>query len=342
MRTELETIAYIEKYILNTLTNTELKAFEERMATNPDFKSDVALQQQLTQGLERISLQQSIQNAHKTYQFRKLLKLIGMIVIHLVLVLLSWYFLNASAETTQETEAIPTKVEQQFQESKETKTEEVLEITEDKEEVISEKTTKVTQTETTVFVENVVVDDYKNIPSEIFSIEPKKDTIIETKNGILFLIPKGAFVDASQNVVDETIELEVKEAIDSYTIMTAGLETLHNGKPLETGGMFFIEAKKDGQKLQIHPEKEITADIPTQDYKEDMQLFDGETKNDETINWVNPKSLSKALIPQDIYSLNFYPPKYLETLAEKGYNNTNKKFTDSLYYSFGTNSNTKK
>ncbi|WP_420574264.1 hypothetical protein [Kordia sp.] len=338
MRTELETIAYIEKYILNVLTDTEIKAFETRMATDPDFKNDVELQQQLIHSLERISLQQSIQNAHKTYRFWKLLKLIGMIIIPALLVLLSLYFLNASAETTREVETIPTKVEQQVSTEKKA----IIPIEKSTENPVIPKETSIEKTpvvvtpnKTTVYAENIVVNPAEEITSEVFSILIEKDTIVETKNGIVFLIPENAFVDQNQNIINGSVQLEVKEAVDSHTIMTTGLSTFFDDKPLETGGMFFIEATKDGQKLEINPQKEIIADIPTQDYKEGMQLFDGEIKNDGSINWTNPKPLDKALIPEDIFSLNFYPPNYLETLAEKGYDVTNKKFTDSLYYSFG-------
>lgn len=332
MRAELETIAYIEQYLLNALTDVETQAFEERMATDPDFKNEVQLQEQLIHSLERISLQQTIQNAQKSYAFWKIFKLIGMILISVLSIILAWYFMNASTEMTTESESIPTKVEQQIQEHKESV---VKEVVPDPDTIPKKKTPLVTQNETTVFTEHIVIDPLEKIQSEVFTILTTKDTIVETKNGIVLLIPENTFVDKKQNVVSGTVQLEVKEAIDPTKIMTAGLSTLFNDKPLETGGMFFIEAKKDGQKLQIHPKKEITADIPTQDYKEGMQLFDGEIKADGTINWTNPKPLNKTLISHDIYSLNFYPPNYLKTLAEKGYDTTDKKFTDSLYYSFG-------
>ncbi|WP_298419582.1 hypothetical protein [uncultured Kordia sp.] len=330
MRTELETIAYIEKYLLNVLTNAEQQVFEKRMATDPDFKTEVELQEQLVHSLERISLQQTIQSAEQTYRFWKLWKLIGTIAIPILLTLTTWYILNASTETSMESETIPTKVEQKTQEKKT-----ILEkITANPDTTSKKKTSIITNAKTTVYAENIVITPLEKIQSDIFSIATEKDTIVETKNGIVFLIPSNTFVDSSQNIVSGNVQLEVKEAIDSHTIMTSGLSTFFNDKPLETGGMFFIEAKKDGKKLAIHPEKEITVDIPTQNYKQGMQLFDGEIKNDGIINWTNPKPLDKALIPQDIFSLNFYPPSYLETLTEKGYDSNDKKFTDSLYYSF--------
>lgn len=331
MRTELETIALIEKYLLHVLSEAETQAFKFRMATDPNFKNDVELQEQLMQSLEHISLQKNIQNAAKTYRFQKLLKTIGLIVIPIIIALLVWYFINASAEKSIEAEIIPTKVEQQVQQ-KQTAKKEIISVPDT---IPKKKNFIVTPNETTVYAENIVIDPLEKIPSEVFSILTEKDTIVETQNGIVLLIPENAFVDANQNVVNGNIQLEVKEAIDSHTIMTAGLSTLFNDKPLETGGMFFIEAKKDGQKLTINPEKEITADIPTQNYKKGMQLFDGEVLKDGTVNWANPKPLNTALIPQDIFSLNFYPPNYLDTLSRYRYDIANKKFTDSLYYSFG-------
>ena len=296
MRKELKTIEYIERYLLGLMNTDEVDVFEFTMNNNDDFRNEVELQEQLMHSLERISLQQTIQNAQKTYTFWKLVKLIGLILVPILVLITTWFFLNASKEVSS--------IQQND-----------------------------TDTQTTLFSENKLHERYQIIPSEIFTIQTEKDTIVETRNGIVLLIPKDAFIDSNQKVVTGTIQLEIKEALDPETIMTAGLSTIYNDKPLETGGMFFIEATKNGKKLQIHPEKEIIADVPTFDYKADMQLFDSEITDDGTINWVNPKPLKKALIPTDIHSLDFYPPNYLDSLSRKGFNSKDKKFTDNVYYS---------
>lgn len=325
MRSELKTIEYIETYLVNALNDAEKQLFEERMAIDPDFKNEVALQEQLMQSLERISLQQTIQNAQKTYTFWKFAKLIGLILVPIIFMIIAWSFLNVPKEASTAEETIQPKIEQEIV------TKETVSIPDT---IPKKKTAKIVQTQTTVFAENILPERYETLPSEIFNIITTKDTIVETKNGIVFLIPKDVFVDENQKAVNGNIQLEIREALDPITIMTSGLSTLYNDKPLETGGMFFIEARKDGQKLQINPKKEIVADIPTSDFKNNMQLFDGEIDKNGSINWTNPKPLNTALIPQDIYSLNFYPPTYLETLSEKGYNRNDKQFTDSLYYSY--------
>ncbi len=117
MRAELKTIALIEKYLLNVLSETETLAFETRMRTEPNFRNDVTLQKQLIHSLERISLQQSILNAQQTYQFYKILKLVGFITIPIVIAVTTWYVIHSSVATETITTTLPTKVAPQIQEN---------------------------------------------------------------------------------------------------------------------------------------------------------------------------------------------------------------------------------
>lgn len=178
------------------------------------------------------------------------------------------------------------------------------------------------------------VDADKNLPSQIFKINTSKDNIIETDAGIVIAIPANAFLDDKGNIVDGDIELEVKEALDPSVIIQGGLSTESNGKLLETGGMFYINARKKGKSLKIDSEKGLLVDVPTDKIKKGMQLFDGERTDSGTINWVNPKELESFLTPVDIHSLNFYPPNYEDSLASWKSEVTDKETKDSIYYSF--------
>ncbi len=177
-------------------------------------------------------------------------------------------------------------------------------------------------------------DADRYLPKQEFKLNIESDTVIETEGGIVFAISKNAFVDENGNPVKGEVDLEVKEALDPASIITAGLSTESNGKPLETGGMFYFNARKDGKSLNINPQKEVLAEIPTKEIKSGMQLFDGKRKKDGGINWVNPKPLERYLIPVDIHTLNFYPQGYEDSLANWGYNVEDKAFKDSLFYSF--------
>ena len=177
-------------------------------------------------------------------------------------------------------------------------------------------------------------DADKYLPAQIFHLNLKNDTVIETEGGIVMVIPANAFLDSKGKVVKGAIELECKEALDAYSIMSVGLSTTSDGKPLETGGMFYINARQKGKQLKINPEKFVYAEVPTQEVKSGMQLFDGKRMPDGSINWVDPQPLKNYLLPVDIHSLNFYPPGYEDSLAAWGFDINNKEFKDSLFYTF--------
>lgn len=178
------------------------------------------------------------------------------------------------------------------------------------------------------------VDADRYLESQIFKIKGNRDTVIETRGGLLLSIPADNFIDATAQAVLGEIEIEVKEALNPLDIMKAGLTTLSNGNLLETGGMFYINARQDGQSLSINKSKGIHARIPELNPNKKMMLFDGQRLPNGEINWINPRLLENKLSTVDIMSLDFYPPYFLDTLQKMGYDVNNRYLTDSIYYSF--------
>ena len=162
--------------------------------------------------------------------------------------------------------------------------------------------------------------------AETFTITNTRDTIIETKDGVIFAIPANAF-GSSNN-----IELEIKTALTPYDIIQNGLSTISNGALLQTAGMFYIKGFTNGKELPLT--KEISVSVPTKKINPAMQLFDGIEDSTGSINWVNPKPIENKLRTYDITTLDFYPPNYIPTLKALNKQYKNKKYTDSLYYSF--------
>lgn len=162
---------------------------------------------------------------------------------------------------------------------------------------------------------------------EIFTINTAADTIIETNDGVVFAIPAHAF-----NSSKEQLQLQIRTALEPLDIMRYGLSTVSNESLLQTAGMFSVNGLDDGKVLELT--KEIAVSIPAKEINPDMQLFDGEGSSDGTISWVNPRPIPKTLRTYDISQLDFYPPRYISTLKALGKDYQDKKYTDSLYYSF--------
>ena len=162
---------------------------------------------------------------------------------------------------------------------------------------------------------------------EKFEISNATDTIIETKDGIVFAIPAHAFrSDAA------TIQLEIKTALNAHDIIQNGLSTMSNDAMLQTAGMFYINGTADGKTVELV--KQVSVSVPATTINPGMQLFDGIAGADGHINWVNPKPVDRSLRTYDITTLDFYPPKYIPALKALQKDYTNKIYTDSLYYSF--------
>lgn len=163
-------------------------------------------------------------------------------------------------------------------------------------------------------------------PVERFDISNAADTIIETKDGVVFAIPAHAFAGSNN------IQLEIKTALNAYEIMQNGLSTMSDNDMLQTAGMFCINGFADGKPASLV--KKINVSVPAKKINPAMQLFDGVEDSSGSINWVNPKPVEKELRTYDISTLDFYPPKYIPTLKALKKNYLDKKYTDSLYYSF--------
>jgi hypothetical protein len=299
MRNELELIEKIERYLQGELTGEEKATFEEQLANEPGLQEAVQIQREVMKGIERTALKQQVKHAAKQFRLGKLYSKLawGGLITAIVLTAVILYYKGKSHEQagTYEGRQLPAYNEAG---------------------------------------EKQWADADRNLPAQVFVLNTGKDTVIETRQGIVLSVPANGFTDETGRTVHGHISLVVKEALDAATIMQAGLSTTSGGQLLETGGMFFIDARQGNKILKVDPANAIYAEIPTDTIKPGMQLFTGKRNADGTIDWINPKPLEHDLIPVDILQLDFYPPKYLDSLQAWGLNVRDKTFTDSLYYSF--------
>lgn len=298
MRNELELLATIEKYLTNELSAEEKAAFEKQLSADPQLQESVALQQEIMRGMERVTYKRQIQTARKFFYLRRsFIKwgFTGVVITATIIALLLYYSKNNHREKVQELSTLPDYNE---------------------------------------LHQNVWADADKRLGSQAFSIETSRDTLVETENGITVMIPANGFLNENGQPVTGRVTLNIKEALDAAAIIGAGLSSKSGDQLLESAGMFYIDARQNGNLVSINPDSGIYLQVPTDTIQPNMQLYKGNRLVNGIIDWVNPVQLDHSLTPMDINLLNFYPPNYLDSLARWGYDTRNKKFTDSLYYSF--------
>ena len=287
MRKELKKIEVIEKYLTNQLSSKDKEVFEKALKTNSTLKEQVEAQKEVMDATKRVGLKKSTQKSHKKWKTKKLITkgTLGLAVTAAIVSIGMYVFSNVNAS-----EGVTPSYNSEF-------------ITKDS------------------------ISNFSNsqLEKEVYQISTNKDTIIETKDGVVFYIPENAF-----NTKSDVVDLVVQTALNPEDILIAGLSTTSNGNALETGGMFYVDAFEDGKRIGLN--KELTVDVPTDEKKANMKLYKGEKTKDGEINWIAPKKLESFLTPVDILTLDFYPPNYEDSLGS--WNKYNKDFKDSLYYSF--------
>lgn len=119
-----------------------------------------------------------------------------------------------------------------------------------------------------------------------FDIDPTKGNVIEGKAGTRVWIPEGAFIFADGRRPEGSITLKMREAYGFGDMLIDCLSTHSDGQLLETGGMVYLEANANGEKLQLGADQAMAVALPTQQMKEGMQLFMGEQAEDGSVaNW---------------------------------------------------------
>ena len=301
MRPELNEIQYIEFYLQGKLDKAQRLAFEKKMLSDAGFKQKVELQQQLMQGIKNRALRHSIAKAYRKFSLKKKLKWglggTGMMIAVAGIVIALQF--SGGSETSFSSETMEPSV--------------------------------------TVDGKEIAPEDLagNTLENQFFTIKGDQDTVIQTKDGILFAIEAGTFINEDGEAIDGEIKVAVKEALKVDDILSSGLSTVTtSGEQLETGGMFSINAVADDEVLTIHPQKGIFTQVPTDEKKSGMSLWQGKYQKDGQILWEQPKQLEQFLIPIDMSLLNFYPKDFESNLERLGFPNATKKQKDSVYYSF--------
>lgn len=144
-----------------------------------------------------------------------------------------------------------------------------------------------------------------NLTTQTFSIDASIDNIITGTNGTKIRIPKNSFVDSTGQPISGTVEIQLKEALTKQEMVLANLTTTFNGKPLETGGMIFVDALSKGKSLLLAENKSIQVALPTDSTLNGMSLFSG-IQDSTGINWANPIALNKPNVDSSGISMDIF------------------------------------
>lgn len=290
----------IEQYLSGEISAQDREVLENRMVNNKKLREEVAFQQTIHEAAKRSAVRTEVLKTSKQFHLNQKFKWGGLGLGLMTLLSFSIWF---AADYLGENKKLDLK--------------EFTELT-------------------SILEQNSAIDRLK---SEFFAWNGL-DTAMLSKDGVLISIPSDAFLLNGKPYTNPAL-IQWQEALDGASIVKAGLSTMSDEKLLETQGMFsFSATTPEGKQLTINPKTGIYVQVPVNEFKEGMMLFDGEKDKNGMINWIKPRALEKIPLAVPMPQLDFYPPGYEDKLNELKAR-VAKKYRDSLYLSFEENNNEK-
>lgn len=182
-------------------------------------------------------------------------------------------------------------------------------------------------------------DPFKNtiVPNQVFQVDSREDHVIEGTQGTIIVLPKGCFKNEHGDIVEDTVKIELAEALTLQDMLLSNLTTTADGKLLETDGMIYFNATANGKQLTINKDLPVHIEIPTDQKKPGMKAYKGTRDEHGHMNWTNPQPLNHYLVTIDIDLLDFLPQGFQAAVESsmplRNHQVATKAFTDSLYYS---------
>lgn len=347
MRAELEQIERIEKFLSGTMDSNEKILFEKELAINPELKEALDTQSLMVTAINRKALLAQVQHfapprSGATGSGASFLsKFKWPIILSSIVVgaLITWIS-TRNSDTTEEITGNTTSTEQN-QQAIIAANDLLLDTpcSNDQEGDYTFNPAGQTWTYTSNETNIGGLETWVRPEIQQIQIDPTKDELVECDNGTLILVPKNAFVDNNGKKVESIVTLEIVEALTFDRMVAYNLSTMSDGKPLESGGMIYIQPKVNGENVDLADGKSIHIEIPTDNYNSEMKAWQGVPDGDGNLNWENPQEIENYLTPVDMASLDFIPYGFREevqsNLPFRNHKTSSKELEDSLYYSFG-------
>ncbi|MBM9499190.1 hypothetical protein JWG44_02845 [Leptospira sp. 201903071] len=143
------------------------------------------------------------------------------------------------------------------------------------------------------------IDSSRYKPTQIFVIDPKKDSEIEADEGTKIQFPGGSLVDADGNpILTAAVRIEVSEYYKSEDILLSGLTTASLGRPIQTKGMILLNAfVESGVKANVNPKNPPKVSFSGK-IEPGFQVFYGNRTKEGIVDWsteaARPTNVSKS------------------------------------------------
>ena len=122
-------------------------------------------------------------------------------------------------------------------------------------------------------------------PAQFFKVSSKKQSTVTGKRGTKIVINPNDLEFVSGGGLGSEINVELKELVNQTELLRSNTITVADGKPLISGGAYYINLTADKKQLKLKANRKLTVSFPTIGNTDNMDIFYGNRDNTERINW---------------------------------------------------------
>jgi hypothetical protein len=129
-------------------------------------------------------------------------------------------------------------------------------------------------------------------PSQFYTIDPNKDTILYGKEGTVL------YIKAQALLAKDSVKVELKEYYTMADYVKSALPSVSNGKLLETGGTIYLDARAKNNpntRVPINKSKGIGIDFTKGKDDQEMEVFYQDNRSPNELNWIK-QSKRKVIV----------------------------------------------
>jgi hypothetical protein len=120
--------------------------------------------------------------------------------------------------------------------------------------------------------------------AQTFNVSSKKPSVVTGKAGTKIHVQPKNLTMPDGSPVKGDIQVNLIECTKKSELLSAGLQTVSDGKLLESGGSYYLDMKADGQALKIKDGATVQVEFPKVS-NQDMELFYGNKNAQGQMNW---------------------------------------------------------
>jgi hypothetical protein len=118
-------------------------------------------------------------------------------------------------------------------------------------------------------------------PYETIVVDADKAQTITTQSGEELYIPKGAFLNAKGEKVSGKVSLKFRKFDEPIEYMVAQIPMKYQGKIMESGGMFELNASQNNAALFVNPEQKIKMKYDSWTNSKEYSIFNRDAATNE-------------------------------------------------------------